>query len=93
MIQVFKLLKGLEDTDPSVFFETAEGVSTSTRGHSLKLRKKQSNTSMNANAFANRVINDWNALPEAATECTTINQFKTCLEETWHDRTSRYVPY
>ncbi len=63
MIQVFKLLKGLEDTDPLVFFETAEGVSACTRGHSLKLKKKQSNTSMGANAFAKRIINDWNTHP------------------------------
>ena len=93
MIQVFKLLKHLEDMDPTVFFELVEGTSATTRGHPLKLKKKQYSSNLRANAFANRVINEWNALPKEVAECTTVNQFKTLLENAWMDRPTKYIPY
>ncbi len=93
MIQVFKIVKGIEDTDSTKFFELAEETGSNTRGHKLKIRKKQSSTNLRSNTFSNRVVNDWNSLPEEAVNCCTVNQFKTCLEEAWKDRPSKYIPY
>ncbi len=93
MIQVFKIVKGIEDTELGRFFELAEETGLNTRGHKLKIRKKQSSTNLRCNTFSNRVVNDWNSLPEEAVNCCNVNQFKTCLEEAWKHRPTKFIPY
>jgi ribonuclease P/MRP protein subunit RPP40 len=49
LIQVFKILKGIDDTNSELFFEYASVEKT--RGHSLKLFMKQSSTQLRNNNF------------------------------------------
>ncbi len=85
MILTFKLLNGLMDTDISNLFQIRK---TNTRGHRQKLFKKRCNSNIRKLFFTQRVINDWNALPSEAINCTTVEQF-----ERFYDRiniASRY---
>ena len=61
MIAVFQMLHSGLDLDPAVLFTPA--AKATTRGHPWKMDKPQAITRVRRNAFAVRVINDWNALP------------------------------
>jgi hypothetical protein len=47
-----------------------------TRGHSLKLQKRECRTVQRANEFGMRVINIWNSLPEEVIQSSSVNVFK-----------------
>ena len=51
-------------------------MSMKTRGHCLKLQKRECNGQLRANFFGLRVVNMWNALPESLVMSSTVNEFK-----------------
>jgi hypothetical protein len=60
LIEVFKILKGIEDVKEEQFFTRENGC---TRGHELKLFKPSCRLDCRKYVFSNRVINMWNSLP------------------------------
>ena len=78
MIQEYKLLHKLEDTDYNRFFQMNENH---TRGHVLKLKKKSYKKEIHKNFFSSRVIFPWNALPEQVVTASTLNTFKNRLDK------------
>jgi len=54
LIEVFKILKGYENIDQEVFFDTSQ---SSLHGHSLKLNKKRVRLDVAKFSFSNRVVN------------------------------------
>jgi len=74
MIEVFKILKGINKTDRGHWFQLA--TDSRTRGHSLKLVKSRSNIDIRKNFFSQRVVNGWNSLPEIVVEAESVNGFK-----------------
>ena len=74
MIEVFKFLKGINKTDSRQWFHLSNNVRT--RGHRLKLIKNRSRLDIRKNFFSQRVVNDWNSLPEVVVEAESINSFK-----------------
>ena len=89
MLQTFRILKGLDNIDPNIFFEMHSGQIT--RGHSLKLAKPRANGSLRLHFFSNRIINDWNKLSESTVSVNTINSFKTALKNEWKDHEDRFT--
>lgn len=83
MIQVFKIIHGLERIPVDTFFEHS---TSNTRGHSLKIVKQRCSTKIRQDAFSQRVINDWNTLPEEVVTATTVNAFKARLDRVWKDK-------
>ena len=81
MIQVFKILKGIDRLDPDQFF-TMSAEST-TRGHGLKMMKTFSRLGVRQNVFSQRVVNDWNSFPAEVVESPTLNTFKSRLDKFW----------
>ena len=77
MIQVFKMLKGFDDIDRDSFFKVS---STGLRGHSLKLFKNSFQTNTGRFSFSNRIVSDWNSLPEHVISSNTIISFKNRLD-------------
>ena len=55
LITTFKILHSMIDTDSKIFVEQSTSV---TRGHSLKLFKFASSSSLRKNYFSNREINE-----------------------------------
>ena len=80
-IEVYKYLRGYyQTTHPELCLDTNK---YNTRGHSLKLEKQRFKTSVRGKAFANRVINDWNSLPEEVISAPSLNTFKNRLDRHW----------
>jgi hypothetical protein len=81
LIQVFKLIKGIDNVDYSKFFTLAEN--SRTRGHSYKLLKDRARLDVRGNFFSQRVVNCWNSLPATVVEAKSINSFKNRLDNFW----------
>ena len=73
-IQVFKLLKGLDQINYNNFF--VFDVNTSRRGHTLKVTKPRARLDIRLHSFSHRVINCWNNLSLEIVDCQSINSFK-----------------
>ena len=78
MLEVFKIMKGLEGLREGDFFkrDTNRG-----RGHSLKLYKKRVNLDVAKYSFGNRVCSSWNNLTENIVTSQSINIFKGRLDK------------
>ena len=90
MLQVYRLINGLDNTDLNLFFQL--DTSRRTRGHSYKLTKPRANTTIRANVFSHRAINPWNALNDNVVCANTINSFKDRLEAAWNDKPVKFSP-
>ena len=87
MIEVFKILK-YYDSDPNQILQ--RHISSATRGHSLKLAKKQSNSNLRLFSFSIRVINNWNNLSNHVVSSSNTNTFKNRLDSYWKYHPARY---
>ena len=84
LLEVFKILKGMEGLDRDHFFrDVVEGVESgmTTRGHSLKLYKRRFRLEAGRFSFGNRVVGMWNSLPGDIVEEETVNGFKGKLDK------------
>ena len=78
LIEAFKIMKGFEDISWNKFFKMSS--SKQLRGHSLKLYKPSFRLDIRKYSFSQRVINEWNLLPDELLQCTTVNNFKKHLD-------------
>ena len=81
MIQVYKIMKGIDRISPDIFFKRSPCAST--RGHSMKLAKPTVMKSPRTHSFSVGVVNDWNSLPEAAVKAESVNAFKNEVDGHW----------
>ena len=77
LIEMFKIMKGIYRIDKDKLFELNHN---STRGHSMKIRKKHCRLNIRKNFFTQRIINDWNHLPQSAINKNTVLEFKKELD-------------
>jgi hypothetical protein len=77
LIEVFKIMKGLEDVNKEIFFTMDKGC---TRGHELELFKHNCRLDCRKYAFSNRIVNMWNSLPSNITACNTVHSFKRKID-------------
>ena len=84
MIETFKILKGFYDpiTIKDLFTLVEDNT---TRGHSLKLKVKQSNTNLSLNFFTNRIVKPWNGLLPETVTAETLNAFKNLLDKEFEE--------
>ncbi|XP_023320170.1 uncharacterized protein LOC111695180 [Eurytemora carolleeae] len=83
MIQTFKILKGFDRVDSSLWFETVGNEpSRRTRqsAYHLNLVKRQARPEIRSNFFSIRVIEPWNRLPTELKESKTVKSFKDGLD-------------
>jgi hypothetical protein len=84
MIQTFKIIKGIDRINPDDMFLKCQ--SGTTRGHSEKLMKSHCRTNLRLKFFSNRVISDWNSLPESVIQCKSVLDFKIALDNFWQHK-------
>ena len=72
-IEVFKIVNGYEDVDRNMFFKLKEG--SRTRGNKAALVKEQCMLDMKKYSFSQRVINEWNKLPNDCVNASSVNMF------------------
>ena len=90
MLQIYRIIKGIDQLKQEEHFILAG--STSTRGHSYKIVKGRSNTTIKQHILGVRAINDWNALTEETVQSDNINIFKNNLEKLWKDLPFKHDP-
>jgi len=56
---------------------------THLRGHSCKLSVNRCRLQLRQNFFSQRVINDWNKLPEDVVDAPSVNSFKNRPDTHW----------
>ena len=81
MIQVYKIVTGIDRIDPNSIFEFRK--KSKTRGHKKKLFKRRSRLNVRKGSFSQRTVNDWNSLPQAVIESESLDQFKNRLDRHW----------
>jgi ribosome-associated toxin RatA of RatAB toxin-antitoxin module len=81
LIQVFKLIKGIDNIDYKSFFQLAKN--SRTRGHKYKIIKASSRLDIRKYFFSQRVVNVWNELPVNVVEAESLNCFKNRLDNYW----------
>ena len=80
LIEVFKIVNNIYDheTTNNLFKRDLE---SKTRAHSYKLTKDRALTRKYLHFFSNRVINNWNGLPEHIVSSKSLNLFKNRIDE------------
>lgn len=82
LIQVFKIIKGIDKVDYRQFFEiTDSNRSHKTRGHNLKIIKVGCKSDIRKHFFSQRVVNAWNGLTQFVVDADTIDSFKNRLDK------------
>ena len=83
MIQVYKAIHGNDDINWMSLFMLVP--STATRGHSLKIFKKQCRTAQRLHTFSMRIIDQWNGLSNSTLSSKSVNAYKSALNaEYWN---------
>ena len=77
IIQVYKIMHNLYDSDSSGFFKLSNKQST--RGHKWKLQAAASRLALRSNFLTVNTIHDWNSLSEDVVSAKTLNSFKSRL--------------
>ena len=90
LIEVFKIMKGIDGVRREDFFELQSSKSY-TRGHSLKITKKFSRLDIRKYTFSQRVVNEWNNLTEDMVTSDTVNQFKAKIQKYFEENRSSYI--
>ena len=74
-----KIMHGYEGLNKDMFFRIKND--SITRGHSLALVKSHSRLDIRKYTFSQRVVNDWNKLPEECINATSVNMFKNKIDQ------------
>ena len=80
MLETFKIVSGMEGLDRGLFFKFNSNINQ-TRGHNFKLEKPRSRLNIRKFSFGHRVIDEWNSLPQEVVNSTSLNPFKTRIDE------------
>ena len=81
IVEVYKIMHNIDKIDKDKLF--AFPAYTVTRGHKLKLAKKQHRLKIRPISFSLGVIDSWNALPEHVVMAPSLNCFKSRLNVFW----------
>ena len=87
LIETFKIVQGIYNITATDFFTFAN---SNTRGHSKKIVKPSTNSTIRTNSFSFRTISHWNSLPEDIICAPTLNTFKNRLDKHWKDHPLLY---
>ena len=75
LIQTFKIINGIDDVDPSVWFNLVgndDARVTRTTSYNRNIHGNQSSTEVRRNFFSNRVVNSWNNLPSDVKDARSV---------------------
>ncbi|XP_065562434.1 uncharacterized protein LOC136028518 [Artemia franciscana] len=79
LINVFRMLKGVDDVDPNLFFKFSHYHST--RGHDYNFYPAKSLKKIGQLSFVSRVAGQWNGLPLEVVEAEIVRILKSGLEK------------
>ena len=75
---MYKIAKGLEGLKFEAFLNTWRNQqrNISTKGHQFKLFKRRFRLEYGMHSFSNRVVDEWNRLPDNAVTAEGLNSLK-----------------
>ena len=79
LLMVYKILHGIVNVDPSLFFKRS--TDSRTRGHNYKISMFYSRLDTRKHFFSSRVIPLWNSLPDCCVNASNIAIFKSELSD------------
>ena len=79
-MQVYKILNDIDKVKDKLFKMSLYG---STRENPKKVYKERPRLNVRANSFSNRVVNQWNNIPENVVVAPSVNTFKSRLNAHW----------
>ena len=82
MIETYKHMHNLYDTNTCRQI-LHKSTNHRTRGHTLKLRKEPCKRNVGLHSFSQRVVNNWNSLPEHIASAPSIHAFENRLDRYW----------
>ena len=81
MIEVYKIIHEIYDSKTTGnILKLRDKIQFSIRGYNHMLEHKRLYNPMRMNYFANRVVNNWNSLPECIVEAGSLNMFNFFLD-------------
>ena len=83
MIEVYKIIFNIYDSNTSQNILTFRENFINLRGHQFTLEHRRLYTASRVNYFANRVVNNRNSLQENVVSAGTLNMFKKFLDRLW----------
>ena len=84
MIEVFKIVAQIYDTKTTDnILSFRENMNMSLRGHEFTLEHKRLSCPPRIHFFANRIVNNWNSLPNYVVNAGSLNIFKNSLDRLW----------
>ena len=89
MIETYKYIHGHYDTEKPCF---TLAKTNQLRGNSLKLQKESVKSRVRANFLSNRVVNDWNSLPNNVVNAPSVDAFKRRIDKHWENLQTLYEP-
>ena len=78
MIEMLKIIKGVDKIVVVQHFSTTDGVRT--RDHRLRVKKTRVRTVLRQGSFSRRVVNAWNGLPGKVVTVEGVDKFKWDLD-------------
>ena len=91
IIEVYKIIKEIYDSKTTGnILKYRDKIRLSLRGHNHILEHKRLYNPTRVNFFANRVVNNWNSLPECIVEAGLLNIFKNSLDRLWSNQDLLY---
>jgi len=88
MIETYKLTTKKEKIDFNQFFKLATNDHY-LRGHSKKIEKTRSSLDIQKNFFSQRIVTDWNKLPQHVVDAPTVNTIKNRIDRHAEDMSNR----
>ena len=82
LIEAYKITTVREAVDRGQFFQLS-ACEYNLRGHSMKLSKQRASRDIRKFFYSHRVVQEWNKLPQAVIDATSVNQFKNRMDKYW----------
>ena len=83
MITMYKIINDQVRLNTHKLFTSLP--TSSTRGHDQRIFKCHATKSARTNSFSQRIVNDWNGLPNHVITAPTLNTFKERLDKHWRN--------
>jgi len=89
LIKCWKIFNGKCPIEPTDLWDTSSD--SRTRGHRFKIRVSRCQIDARARFFTERVVQDWNSLPDCVVSSETLTKFKSSLEVSLANRLFDYL--